>query len=134
MTAVRGMEHHIDERINEWILKLDELYAGRDSEKKKKYFDFTPWTNYVAYDVLSDAVFGEHFGFVRTASDVGGLIEAFQEAMCVGGIFGRLHKINAMLFYPPFNMLLPKTTDKKGVGAVMRVSLIHHDFRNHLLT
>lgn len=54
MTNVKKMEPLIDERINHWIGKVDELFA-----KTHQKMDFAPWAVYVAYDIISEVGFGE---------------------------------------------------------------------------
>lgn len=53
MTNVKKMEPLIDDRINHWISKVDELFA-----KTHEKMDFAPWAVYVAYDIISEVGFG----------------------------------------------------------------------------
>lgn len=54
MTNVKKMEPLIDDRINHWISRIDDLFA-----KTHQKMDFAPWAVYVAYDIISEVGFGE---------------------------------------------------------------------------
>lgn len=55
MTNVKKMEPLIDDRINHWIGKVDELFARTHAK-----MDFAPWAVYVAYDIISEVGFGQY--------------------------------------------------------------------------
>lgn len=54
MSNIKKMEPLIENRIEHWINKLDELFV-----KTHKTLDFSPWAVYVAYDIISEVGFGE---------------------------------------------------------------------------
>lgn len=58
MTNVKKMEPLIDDRINHWIGKVDDLFA-----QTHEPMDFAPWAVYVAYDIISEVGFGMYPGF-----------------------------------------------------------------------
>lgn len=49
------MEPLIDTRIQHWIERLDERFAGAH-----KKMDFAPWAVFVAYDIISEVGFGRY--------------------------------------------------------------------------
>lgn len=114
MNNVRRMEGIIDERLTEFIAKMDE-------NSQKGQFDFSPWSMYLAYDVVSDLAFGKAFGFVKTGKDVFGLIKGFHEALPVVGVMQRLRQVSDFIKGLPGikDKLVPKPTDESGLGAVM---------------
>lgn len=116
------MEGAIDVRVREWISTIDRKFA-----QTKTAMDFGPWSQYYAYDVVSELAFGKPFGFVKNGSDVAGLIKSLHVAMPFAGILQRIPEISDILGLPILNKLLqPKPTDKIGVGAIM-------GFRNKLI-
>lgn len=50
---VKKMEPLIDNRIHEWIQRLDERFAGGHK------MDFAQWAVFVVYDIISEVGFGE---------------------------------------------------------------------------
>ncbi|KAI8624584.1 cytochrome P450 [Xylariaceae sp. FL1651] len=119
---IKKMEPLMDTLIEQWIKKLDLLFA-QTGEK----FDFAPWSVYLAYDIIGDIGFGGPFGFVSQAKDVEGLIQGFHDGSVPFGLMARLY---------PFTNLIKKTflgkyliaspEQDNGVGVLMR-------FRDKLL-
>lgn len=111
------MEGIVNERILEFIEKID-------SHSQKGPLDYADWTSYIAYDIVSELGFGRAFGFVRTASDVYGLIRSFHHGLPLVGTMMRLrHVTDFICSLPGFrNLLNASPDDKDGIGAVMGVS------------
>ena len=73
--------------------------------------------------MIGEIGFGAPFGFIKTASDVSGMIKAFEDGAPIFGLLGRLY---------PFTMLIKKTwvgqkylvakpEDNSGWGTFMRL-------------
>ena len=45
----------------------------------------------MAYDVISEIGFGAPFGFVKSGSDIGGLIQAFHDGLPLFGVLSRIY-------------------------------------------
>jgi hypothetical protein len=76
----------------------------------------------MAYDVVSTVGFGAPFGFIETASDVGGLIQSFRDAMPIIGFMARLYPLVEVVkktFLGKYMVATPEHT-KGGVGDIMR--------------
>lgn len=137
MTAMKPI---IQTRVSEWTAK-NKKYA--DSGKA---IDWTEWTQALAYDVLSELVFGEPFGFIATESDVHGLLREFYQAIPYAGTLVRLPWLVKWITSLPFaGAMLPDPSDKRGMGKIMgiRDAHINHrlqnptnkpDILNHLLS
>jgi hypothetical protein len=134
---IKKMEPLVDERINHWLSRLDELFG-----KEAKMFDFAPWVYnflpsvhilpdlvlthvskavYFAYDVISEIGFGAPFGFVASASDIGGLIQGFHDGLLPFGLMARLHPFTTFIkttFLGKY--LVAKPEDNSGIGMLMR--------------
>ncbi|KIK62693.1 hypothetical protein GYMLUDRAFT_95867 [Collybiopsis luxurians FD-317 M1] len=63
-SALREFVPMIQLSVNRFTKRMDELC------NKEEFFDALPWFNYLAFDILSDLVFGERIGMVDKGSDV----------------------------------------------------------------
>ncbi|RYP80341.1 hypothetical protein DL769_002521 [Monosporascus sp. CRB-8-3] len=113
---VKKMEPLIDEQIQCWISKLDELFASGHQK-----FDFSPWAVYMAYDVISSVGFGAPFGFVEQGKDVGDLIQGFHDGLVPFGIMARLYPFTNWVkstFLDKYLVASPE--QESGIGTLMR--------------
>ncbi|RPA87783.1 cytochrome P450 [Ascobolus immersus RN42] len=117
MNSIRKMEHFIDTRLVEMLGVFDERFV-----QQKQLCDFGAWSSYVAYDIVSDIVFGKRFGFLKAGADVGDLIKNFQVALPAVGVLNRMRWINDLIMaIPGFGTLMkPSPSAKTGIGALMR--------------
>jgi len=116
-TNIKRMEPLVDQRVADWIRRIDELFV-----KTGEKFNFSVWATYMAYDVVSTVGFGAPFGFIETASDVGGLIQSFRDAMPIIGFMARLYPLVEVVkktFLGKYMVATPEHT-KGGVGDLMR--------------
>ncbi|MCJ1390387.1 hypothetical protein MMC18_003246 [Xylographa bjoerkii] len=122
-TNIKKMEPMVNARISAWINKIDLLFA-----KTGKKFDFAPWAVFMAYDIISDVAFGAPFGFVESATDVGGLIQGFHDGLPAFGFLARMHPFTRFVksTWLGDKYLVAKPEDSSGIGALMR-------FRDSLL-
>ncbi|MCJ1405623.1 hypothetical protein MMC11_008851 [Xylographa trunciseda] len=122
-TNIKKMEPLVDARICEWIDRIDELFA-----KTGNKFDFCPWAVFMAYDIISEVGFGAPFGFVKSATDVGGLIQGFHDGLPAFGFLSRMHPFTGWVktTWIGEKFLVAKPEDESGIGTLMR-------FRDRLL-
>ncbi|PSS24952.1 hypothetical protein M430DRAFT_114266 [Amorphotheca resinae ATCC 22711] len=119
---IKKMEPLIDASISEWIRKLDEDFA-----KPNRSFDFSPWAVFMAYDIISEVGFGAPFGFIKTGTDVGGLIQGFHDGLPAFGLMARLHPFTTWVKTTFLNKYLVASPEQdSGIGTLMR-------FRDKLL-
>ncbi|KAJ5741058.1 hypothetical protein N7493_000930 [Penicillium malachiteum] len=85
----KKLEPLMDHRMREWFKRLDEKFAETGDA-----FDFSWWSLYLAYDVISEAVYGAPFGFIEQGKDI---------------------KITPLKKY-----LVVKSTDDSGMGVLLR--------------
>lgn len=78
------MQPIIQARVDEWI-SVCKRYADEG-----KIIDWGLWSQSLAYDVISDLSFGKPLGFVKTETDVDGLLLAFQLSFPLSGMIARL--------------------------------------------
>ncbi|KAF8456860.1 cytochrome P450 monooxygenase [Kalaharituber pfeilii] len=112
LRATKGMENLVSERIVEWTAQLGRLFADTGN-----VLDFSMWSQFLAYDVITELGFGESMGFVRRATDVGGLIKCFHYALPAIGSLARLPILTKMVV--GWDCVTSKPTDKYGLGPVM---------------
>ncbi|KAG7122389.1 Cytochrome monooxygenase gsfF like protein [Verticillium longisporum] len=120
---VKKMEPMIDDRIQSWVDRLDDLFA-----KPRQKFDFAPWAVYMAYDVISEVGFGAPFGFVEQGKDVEGLIQGFHDGLVPFGIMARCYPFTNWVKSTFLGKYLVASPEQdSGIGTLMR-------FRDRLIT
>ena len=82
-------------------------------------FDFAPWCQWFAFDVVMDMVFSDPVGFIKAGYDVDGLCKSLHELL-VGANISATFPVIAKIVYLPwvFPYLGPQPTDKKGPGRI----------------
>ncbi|KAF8533199.1 cytochrome P450 [Trichophaea hybrida] len=112
MTAMKAFEDEVDGKIQEWVVALDRRYCESGEPLR-----FHEGINYLAYDVVTEIVFGESLGFVKEWRDVRGLIKSFEDFIPTIQAFGRLPLLKKLPSI--FGFLRPKPSDKHGFGLLM---------------
>ena len=82
----------------------------------------------MTYDIISDVGFGAPFGFVRSGSDVSGLIQGFHDGLPGFGVMARLYPFTNWIKNTWFGerYLVARPEHDSGIGILMR-------FRDRLL-
>lgn len=111
MSNVLKSESKVDDHV---AMLMKQLAA-----KSGVAFDLAPWTQWAAFDIAMDVSFSNPLGFVKSGSDVNGLIDSLHSLLTTAGVialFPRMVKLvqNSWLF--PY--IAPKPTDKTGPGAL----------------
>lgn len=115
MTNVRKMEDHVNEHVLRLVKQLDS-FSG-------EIFDYAPWAQYFAYDVVSDVAFGKAFGFLPTGTDVYNLISSFIAILPYVGIIAKLPTVQSFMQWKIIKpLLVPKPEQKFGTGVIMGVT------------
>ena len=78
--------------------------------------------SFMTYDVISDFAFGASFGFVKSGTDVGGLIKGFYDGIVSFGILGRLYPFTNWIkaTWIGDKYLVARPEQVSGIGALMR--------------
>ena len=115
LSNIQRMEPLLDKHILHWIGAIDERYA-----KQEKPVDFSHWSHYLAYDTITDLGFRNPLGFIKTGSDIGGLIEGFRVGMLIFGVAGRIYPLTELLLKSWLKKwLVVRTEQKLGFAVVM---------------
>jgi cytochrome P450 len=88
-----------------------------------KPVDFARIAQYFALDVISDIAFGQPFGFLDTDSDVHDYIKTQEALLPIFEWFSTLPSLERLTRIGWISRLvMPKPTDKKGLGKLMGVA------------
>ncbi|KAA8894152.1 cytochrome P450 [Sphaerosporella brunnea] len=104
-TAVKKMQPLMQKRVDEWIEKSWE-YANEGTA-----IDWSKWTQSLAYDVITELVFGAPIGFVKTKTDVYGVLQQFKQATPYIGILNRLPWLVEAIWKSPLGSYLIPAAD-----------------------
>jgi hypothetical protein len=108
----------VQTRVAEWTEK------NMKFAEEGRAIDWTLWCQALAYDVITDMVYGEPFGFVAAEGDVHGLLFQFLQGVKIGGALLRLPGLCKFIIALPFSRyLLPNPKDTWGLGKIMGVSV-----------
>ena len=111
MSSILKNEQKMDKHVSDLMEQF--------SEKSGTTFDLAPWTQWAAFDIAMDMAFSNPIGFIESGSDVGGLIHSLHQLLTAAGTIALFPAI-VMFFQQPwlFPLIAPRTTDKKGPGAL----------------
>lgn len=74
---ILGFEPYIQDNISLFLEKMGSLIDRTGKESVQ--FDFLPWANYLAFDIIGDLAFGTPFGFLRDEADTNDGIRVLNE-------------------------------------------------------
>lgn len=111
------MEKDIDDRLLELFELIERKYVSTDSDFRP--MDLSRIMTFFTLDVISVIAFGQKFGFIETDSDPFGYIANLQEFLPAIIVFGAYTELQKILRLPLFQAMMPKSTDKRGLGKVM---------------
>lgn len=111
------MEKDVDDQILALFDLMETKYTSSDS--KFRPMDLSRTFSYLTLDVISKVAFGEEFGFIAKDDDPFGYIANLQEFLPAIIVFGAYTELTKILRLPFVKAVMPKSTDKRGLGAVM---------------
>ncbi|RYP36604.1 hypothetical protein DL767_003308 [Monosporascus sp. MG133] len=117
------LEGQVDERVIEWTTTVGRRFADTGAR-----MDFAAWSQWYAYDTVSQLTFGEPLGFVREARDVSNLIKNFHDMAPFAAVVGALPWLCGPILRSPITkwLFMPRSGDSSGTGKIMA-------FRDNLL-
>jgi len=115
------MEADIDDRLLDLFSLITSKYLSSSSPGSEAYrpMDLSRTLSYFTLDVISQIAFGVAFGFLEKDEDPFGYIANLQEFLPAIMLFGAYTELTSILRFPLLKSLLPKSTDKRGLGRVM---------------
>ncbi|KAH8671548.1 pisatin demethylase [Xylariales sp. PMI_506] len=119
-SALRTKEEAIDRQLARLFHLIDRKYLSTNNDFKE--FDLSVLTQFLALDIVGDMTFGKPFGFLDDGKDMYEWIkwnEGFFPIASTCATFPFLAKIFQTW---PFSELLPRSTDKTGLGCFIKVA------------
>ncbi|KAL9081138.1 MAG: hypothetical protein Q9157_000229 [Trypethelium eluteriae] len=112
---------HMESDIDHRLLDLFDLITRKYSSTAQNFrpVDLSRIITYFTLDVISTVAFGQEFGFLKSDSDPFGYIANLKEFLPAIIVFGAYTELQRILRLPIFRAILPKSTDKRGLGRVM---------------
>lgn len=81
---------------------------------------------FFTYDVVSELTFGCEFGFMKKGEDFHNLVSGLVVGLPLVGLTQRIQSLNNLLTSKwVADKVMPRPSDKDGIGAVMGVGLPH---------
>ncbi|TKX23309.1 cytochrome P450 monooxygenase-like protein 23 [Elsinoe australis] len=102
--------HKLFDLLNRSYISSDQVYRPVDLSKVITYFTL---------DVISQLAFGHEFGFMEKDEDPFGYLANLKEFLPAILVFGAYVELTKLLRLPFMKAVLPKSTDKRGLGKVM---------------
>lgn len=116
---VPSMESDINGTINEFMTLLRTMYLS--TKDNTRPVDWANVAQYFTLDTLSKVAFGKEFGCLAANSDIHDFMASSKSGMRFMTLCAELPWMRSILTSRLFlNIAGPKTTDLKGVGALMR--------------
>ena len=130
------LEMSIDNRLNHFISFIRERYLSCSAEPATsenpvvqsfanvyRPVDFARIAQYFALDVISDIAFGQPFGFLENDSDIHDYIATEEALFPIFEWFSTLPSLERLTRIGLISrLLMPKPTDKRGLGQLMGVA------------
>ena len=115
-----GLELCIDEQITRLLRKLQEKYLQPDHNQSKRLVDIESITSYFTTDVAMKLGFGHEAGHIEGETDRYGYREHLRGLLPYILPCADIPWLRDLVFSPiTFKLAGPKSTDKRGVGALM---------------
>ena len=113
---ILGFEQYIHSNLSLFLTKMESLV---DRGNGTANFDFLPWANYLAFDIIGDLAFGTPFGFIRDEADTNDGIRVLNERGEWSATVGTIPWIKPYAPYLLFDPFFPK-----GLKAVKQLASI----------
>lgn len=123
--AVANLEPIIDGEIQEWIRRAQSDWASESSNGRS--IDIGKKIQFLTVDVITKICLGSALGCVADDTDKHNFLETVKQGSSICQYLAVLHELNKVLLLltkVPFigPCLIPKPSDKSGVGRLMGVS------------
>lgn len=109
--------------VDDFIIGLVQYLRGKITTNTHgpAVVDFALISMYFTMDVITRLAFGEELGFLRTDSDVHGLLQQIRGSLRIAFIPLVVPWFRDIAFSKPlFRFLRPKPTDRQGLGVALR--------------
>jgi len=112
---------HLEKDVDDQLLAMFELVNRKylSTDDNLRPVDLSKTISYFTLDVISKVAFGQEFGFIENDDDPYGYIANLQEFLPAIIVFGAYTELQKILRLPFLKSVMPKSTDKRGLGRVM---------------
>ncbi|KAF2154696.1 cytochrome P450, partial [Myriangium duriaei CBS 260.36] len=111
------IESDVDSRLLNLFGLINKSYISTYDNFRP--LDISRIITYFTLDVISQVAFGHEFGFLANDRDPFGYIQNLKEFLPAILFFGAYTELLKVLQMPFMKAILPKSTDKRGLGKVM---------------
>ncbi|KAK8050740.1 cytochrome P450 monooxygenase [Apiospora phragmitis] len=123
---VPGLESDIDGQIESLKRLIRSKYISTD-DKVADALDVATSAQYFTVDALTKIAYGDAFGYLIEDDDIGGYIKTMQQGSVFAELCTEIPWIRAIFFSQTMTRWFgPKTTDKDGIGALMKAHSVRH--------
>ncbi|TQV97454.1 benzoate 4-monooxygenase cytochrome P450 [Cordyceps javanica] len=122
---IRGLEEAVDERIGEFISRIEKRWVSGSGLTRS--FDIARRIQFFTIDTITHLCFGKPMGFVASDSDKHNFIATIEMQLPIVQHFSVLLFLNTLLRLVsavPFmrRLVVPSSADKMGIGTIMGLS------------
>ncbi|KAK2734038.1 hypothetical protein FQN57_001873 [Myotisia sp. PD_48] len=115
LSNIQRTEPLLDNHVLHWVSVIDERFARQEMP-----LDFSNWSPYLAYDTITDLAFRNPLGFIKSGSDVDGLIENFRVGLRIAGMAAHVYSVTETLLIPWLERwVITRTKQQLGLTAVI---------------
>lgn len=118
---IDSLEPCVDEQINAFVHLIRSKYASNlDSQGNPPLLEFSSVVSYLTIDVITRALFGKEFGYLKAGADIYGLLAELRSRFPTVAYMLDVRWLRRIVFSKTFLKLFgPKTSDKMGTGRLM---------------
>lgn len=113
------LEQDVDEKLLQMLQLIDTNYLTKPEQNLFRSMDISRVTSYFTLDVISKVAFGQTFGFLDEDEDPFGYIANLMEFLPAIIVMGVYTELQSIMKAPVIKTMLPKSSDKRGLGRVM---------------
>ncbi|KAI1984421.1 hypothetical protein LOZ51_006664 [Ophidiomyces ophidiicola] len=122
---IEGLEDAIDERITDFVNRIEQRWLSEDSETK--VFDIARRIQFLAVDTITHLCFGKPLGCIKTDTDMFNFLSTIETQLPIVQHFSVILEFNTLLLWMagiPLirKLILPSASDKTGVGVIMGIT------------
>lgn len=102
--------------------RIDKHVNTFTSEMRKRLgqtFDFAPWAQFAAFDIVMDMVFSNPIDFMKAGSDIDGIIKSLHTLLFGANVIAFFPSLMKVMLVPWIHKLIaPTPGDKSGPGQI----------------
>ncbi|KAI0004697.1 cytochrome P450 [Xylariaceae sp. FL0662B] len=100
MQSILTMQNSVDKTIVSLCEQLENRFM--DGKNTGKTCDIADWIGYYAWDIVGEITFSQEFGFLKSGTDVKGMIHTAESVMHYFGIVGQIPSFDKLLGKNPY--------------------------------